>query len=423
MPLPVRDCQRLVEVAGYRVHQKSGQMNSRFFLDRYVNTRRTRADKLETRRYMKDDVKPLFYSGQCEPPQKLKSRAQALTVQEFSFPSLKAEVQIACGDVDDHSVTPEGRLLMPGRERYDAAVNYEMMHLMDSWELTRMGEAISIIKNGGYTIRKGPAPADVIGTVDFKRENECWNLVESDGLYGPWDDMCAKPFKSIEKIMQDVGRCGVSGELDILYSPLAWDFMELHDEREAIKYDNSPLLANEFQRRFAQEYAAVTFKGSTHGGILNHFVINTQYPVFDEATGECIMEPVLAPGEVLLVWRSALGLQQVFNIVSADGAEELPDNMNIFLYDDPTHPEVYSAKKEVFSPWMKERHLMIPQNVDGAQLLKVVSPDAEPCVACEKCPDPTDDQARLAAESKDAAMLEALAANTEAVKALAGAKQ
>ena len=392
MPMPVRDCSRLVEVCSFREKETNQTLKSGWFLDRYFPTRRTRAEKLELRKYMKGEACPLFYSGACDKPRVLKGRKQSVTVQQLTWPTIKAEVEVNGCDVDDHSVTPDGRLLMPGRERYDEAVNWEMMNLMDSMRLTHISEAVNVLKYGGYTVRGGKGPLDVMGTVDFKREIEKWDILSETGPMGPWNDPCSNPFEFIDQMIRELGRCGAAGGmLDVIHSPESWAWLKAFDSRMAKCFDQRQTLPQNFDLEMANGYGEVEFKGTSNGGRLMHFVSYAEYKDWDEKTSDdnpdqpgWVTKPVVDPGTIMVVNRAAFEGKRIFRTVTSDNAEQLPDNADFFMYDDPA--EVYEKKCRAFRPWIEEYHLMIPGNIDAAQIACVVDPKAAPpCPPCENC--------------------------------------
>ena len=414
MALPTHDCSRLVEVASFREKETAGNKAS-WFLNRYFRTRRTRAEKLELRRYMKKDVPPLFYTGACEKPHLLKGRARSLNVIDINFPIIKAETQVDGCDVDEHRIDERGKLLMPGRERYDAAANWKMSEMLDGLQATHVSEALNVLKYGGYTIRAGKLPEDVIGVVDYKRETAKWDFIDSDGIYGPWSDKCSKPSKQFELVFQHMARCGAGGgSFDIIYSQHSWNWMEAHDCREAIKFDRAPVFGSDLERSLVMGHDDVTYKGDSNGGQISHFVSNAMYWECDE-NGLWEMVPVLAPGEVMIINRNAFDGQRIFRTVTSDNMEALPDGADYFLYDDPM--EVYNKKCRAFCPWIEEYHLMVPGNVDGATILSVVDPELEPCVECEDCPPKEGEKATLAQREAALAEREAALAAREAAAA------
>ena len=388
MALPFHDCTRQVELISF-IEKEKPQAKSGWFLDRYFRTRTTMAEKLEFRRYQKGDVCPLHYTGACEPPNRVKLREQMVQVEEMSWPTIKAETQVNGCDVDDHRVSPDGRnVLMPGRGRYDNAVNWAMMGLMDSLRATHIQESIDLLRNGSYVLHTD-ANGGTMGTVDFKREDSLANIDITDvtGTEGSWTDMCAKPLRFIEAVLQEKARCqGISGATDIIYSPLAWEWMQAHEEREAIKYHMPPSVTSQgFNEALFTSYSDVQFKGQTNGGQLLHWVSAAMYKDYDG-----VVKPVLAPGEIMIVNRGGFDGQRIFRTVTSDNAEQLPSGTANpwFMYDDPTSPLVYDPKCRGFKPWLEEYHLMVPGNVNGACVIKVVPEDSVPCVVCEKCVEP-----------------------------------
>lgn len=382
----MKDCSSLVELISFIEKENGSSAKSGWFLDRYFTTRTTEAEKLETRRYMKGDILPLMYTGECEMPKLVKNPTAALSVKEFEFPTIKAEANISCKDVEEHRVSNTGNYV-PQRERYRNAVNWGMMPLVGGLRQLHICEAIDVIGQGSYQLKTGTMGAVTsLGTVDFCREEELMNI-DLTGTDAAWTNMCSSPFKSIEAILRRMSRCkGAAGEIDVIHSELAWEYMEAHSEREAIKFRSQPALPTGFDANLYTGYDDVVFMGQTrHGGlILNHFV---NYATKLDHTG--VESNIVEPGEIMIISRQSFGGQRVFRTVTSDLREYLPPNTSapFFLYDDYNDPEVYSKKCRAYKPWLEAHHLMIPQNANGAVKLRVLAEDAPaPCVNCEVCP-------------------------------------
>ena len=373
------DCTRQVEVLSFIEKETGKSAKSGFYLDRYFRKRRTRAEKLETRLYTKGNIKPLFYVGACMPPNLVKNPKETLVMKEFKFPTIRAEAQITGCDVDDRRITPDGMVLNVGMDRYDEAVNWGMMPLIEGVRQTHICEAINLLKTGGYVLHETLTGDQ--GTIDYCRD-ESLKDIDLSGTDQAWNQLCSKPLKTIESILRAMRKCkGVAGEIDIHYSELAWEWMEAHSEREAIKYKMPPALPTGFNEMLVTEYDDVSFKGTTNG-TLNHFVSNACY--IDHAGEEV---DVLAPGEIMIIARGGFDGQRICRTLSANGREELPDGAEFFLYADHDDPQVYDKKCETYKPWLTERHLMAPGNPNGAVVVRVVPEDAtDICVSCDVCP-------------------------------------
>ena len=334
---------------------------------------------LEYRKYSKTNVKPLLYVGSCLPPNLLDPAEEALSLKEFTWPVIKAEGQVNCKDIDERRILPNGDLVPVGRQRFDNQFNWVMMGVLEGLRATHVSEAINLLKTGSYVLNS--SDTDNMGTVDFGREAELANI-DISGTDSSWDNMCGKPLKTIEDIAQAMARHkGAAGVLDVIYSPYAWEWMEAHSEREAVKYDRAPVIAGGFDAAIHTGYDDVMFKGTTNGGTLRHWVTNTYYI---DHTGTEV--EVLADGEIMIVSKAAFGGQRIFRGVTSDNKEVLPAGGQFFLYDDLERE--YDRKCRKFAPWIEEYHLMIPSNVNGAVVAKVVdkATAGDPCVSCEVCP-------------------------------------
>ena len=379
----LKDCSSLVETISFIEKEQGTSSNSGWFLDRYFTTRTTEAEKLEMRRYTKGNILPLLYSGACQPPHLVKTPTAGLTVKELSFPVMKAEANVDCKDVEEHRISATGEYV-PQRERYREAVNWAMMPLIGGVRQSAVCEAIDVLCEGGYALNDSLTTN--LGYVDFCRDVELMNI-DLSSTEMSWDKKCARPLKSIEAILRKMAKCKAAvGEIDIIYSELAWEWMEAHSEREAIKYRTPPAIATGLNAELFTSYDDVIFRGQTrHGGlVLNHFV---NHATKINHAGE--EETILEPGEIKIVSPQGFGGQRVFRTVTDDRREYLPPNTAapFFLYDDPNDPEVYNRKCRAYKPWLEAHYLMVPRNVNAAVKLRVVAADlTDICVECETCP-------------------------------------
>lgn len=373
----VHDCTRLVEVASF-IQETRPEANSGWFLDYFMRKRRTRAEKLEFRKYITGSYMPLLYSGACLPPNLIEKPNESISVAEMTFPVIKAEGKITGCDVDERRILPDGTVIPVGRQRFDEALNWEMKAIIEGLRSTHIHEAITLLKTGGYILHSDRDDGNM-GVLDFGRADEL-KYIDLSGTDEGWERVCTKPIKTIESIMRHMAKySGISGAVDIVYSQTAWEAMEAHDERESIKYQNNPLFGG-FDATVFANYNDTQFMGSTNGGKLRHWVTNAQYI---DHTGQLV--DVLEQGEILIVSKAAFDAQRVFRTITADNREELPAGADFFLYDDLE--EEYNRKCRSFAPWIEEYHLNIPSNVNGAALVRVVPEDFQACVACEECPE------------------------------------
>ena len=375
----VHDITRLTEVAGFIEEEKSGTTKSGWFLDFFSTKRRTRAEKLEFRKYSKTRAKPLLYTGACLPPNMISRRTESLTVSDFSFPVIKAEGQITACDVDEKRILPDGTIIPVGIQRFNNALNWEMLGLTDGLRETHIAEAITVMKTGGYILHS--SDDENMGTVDFNREDTLKNIDLSD-TSASWNNLCGNPLDAIEAVVTEMRRVKASaGVIDIIHSRYSWSWMKAYDDRTGIKFDKTPMFGSGFDATPFFEYDDVEFKGTSNGGIYRHWVSDAKYQNHE---GEEV--DVIDAGEIMIVSKTGLNLQRVFRTITSDNKEALPAGADFFVYDDLERE--YDRKRRAFNPWIEEYHLMVPSNVNGAVLMRVVAEDAgEPCVACEKCPE------------------------------------
>ena len=375
------DCTRQYEVVSF-IECQNPDVNSGWALDRYFTDRRTRAEVLEVRKYSKASVLPLLYTGACLPPNLIQAPAESLTVQELKWPTIKAETKITGCDVDERRILPDGTVIPVGMERFNEALNWGMMGLIDGLRATHISEAITLLKTGGYILHD--SANSNIGTVDFGRATEL-SSIDLSGTNDDFSEVCSRPFDVIEALVREMARCGgASGVVDVIYGPKAWEAVTAHEVKDSIQYGQRPGTA--FDRSFSSllepfmGYADVQFRGSTNGGTLNHWVSFAEY-----LDHEGNLVPMLAPGEILIVSAGAFGGQRIFRTVTSDGKEFLPEGaLPYFLYDDMDRE--YNRKCRSFEPWIEEHHLFVPSNVNGAVLARVVADDAEICIPCVDCP-------------------------------------
>lgn len=375
----VHDCTRQVEVLSF-IECQQPSVNSGWFLDYFFRDRRTTAEKLEVRKYSKGAANPLLYTGACLPPPLIKAGAESLTLTELSFPTIKAETKITGCDVDERRILPDGTLLPVGLDRFNEALNWGMMGLIDGLRATHISEAITLLKTGGYILHS--SDTDNLGTVDFGRDAALANI-DLSGTADDFGSQCARPFSVIENIGREMARCGgIGGGFDIVYGETAWRMIEAHDERDAVKFDANPAFYQSISPNgpaLFTNYNDVQFKGVTNGGSIRHWVSFAQYL---DHTGT--LQPVVAPGQILIVARGAFDGQRVFRTITSDNKEFLPDAAApYFIYDDLERE--YNRKCRSFSPWLEEYHLLVPGNVNGAALVQVTDDATEVCVPCEEC--------------------------------------
>lgn len=379
------DCTRQAEVVAF-IECEAPTTRSGWFLDRYFRERRTRAEKLEIRKYSQAASAPLFYTGACQPPNLIGPGEESLSLQELTWPTIKAETPITGCDVDERRILPNGDLIPVGINRFNEAFRWGMKGLLDGLRATHISEAISLIRTGGYVIR---SKEGALGTVDFGRKAELLGL-DFTATPEDWINPCANPFRAIEAVAFEMSQCGgMAGGFDVIYGETAWTAAEAFMFRQRVadgglSADRLDLSRNLFStdESLFLGYNDVFYKGATNGGSIRHWVSRAKY--LDYAGVE---QDVVAPGEIMIVSPGAFDGQRVFRTVTSDNREELPDgSLPFFVYDDLD--EEYNRKCRSFNPWIEEYHLLVPANVNGATVIQVVEDDAEICAPCVVCPDP-----------------------------------
>lgn len=377
------DCSRQAEVVAF-IECEQPTARSGWFLDRFFRERRTRAEKLEIRKYSQASALPLLYTGACQPPNLIAPGAESVTLQELTWPTIKAETPITGCDIDERRILPNGDLIPVGMDRFNEAFRWGMKGLLDGLRATHISEAITLLKTGGYVIR---SKEGTLGTVDYGRKDELVGI-DLSGTPEDWTNVCSSPFTTFEAVLAEMMQCGAGGGgIDIIYGATAWKAAEAHMQRQrAIDGGNSPDRLDVSRNLFTPEeslflgYNDVHYKGATQGGQFRHWVSFARY--LDYAGVEA---DVVAPGEILIVAGGFDG-QRVFRTVTSDNREEIPDGgLPFFVYDDLD--EEYNRKCRSFNPWIEEYHLLVPANVNGAALIRVVEDDAEICAPCVTCPE------------------------------------
>lgn len=368
------NCTRLTEVISF-VEQEQSATRSGWFLDYFFRDRTTEAERLEFRKYTKGASKPLLYSNACLPPNLIDKSEESLTLSDITFPTIKAEGKITGCDVDDRRITPQGDIIPVGIQRFNEAFNWEMKNITDSLRATHIGEAINILRTGGYVLHSS---ADGnMGTIDFGRADELANI-DIVGTNEDWSGICSNPIKSIFDLTRGMRKYkAVSGVIDVVYSEVAWQAMQAYQERDGIKFDERP---SETFTAMLNTYDDVEYMGSSNGGKLRHWVSSATYI---DHTGTEVA--ALNDGEILVASKAAFDGQRIFRTITSDNKEKLPTGAQFFVYDDLD--KEYNRKCRSFAPWIEEYHVMAPANVNAAVIAKVVPADFEACVACESCED------------------------------------
>lgn len=359
------------------IEKRGNADRSGWFLDYFFNTITTDDEKLSLRDYIRGNSKPLLYVGACLPPNLVKAPEETLNLTELTFPTIKAEAKITGCDVDEGRLnTRTGEVIPVGMQRYTKEVNRQMAALLEGLRATHISEAINMLKSGGYVLNSVDGD---IGTVDFNRDATLKNI-DLTGTDEDWSKKCSKPMKTVEAIVRQMSRCGAAASVvDIVHSDYAFQWLEAHDEREAVKYDRQPIIPKGLQESLYFGYDDVIFKGTTNGGKVRHWVNFAKYV---DHTGAEV--DVLDAGEIMIVNRNGFGGTRAFRTVTSDNREFLPAGAQFFLYDDLE--KEYNRKCRSYSPWLEEYHLMLAKNVNAAVTVKVVDPTSgEPCIECETC--------------------------------------
>lgn len=365
------DCTRYVELISF-ITEENTLAKSGWFLDRYFRDRRTTAEKLEFRKYTKQTPTPLFYGGVCLPPHLIKGGTESLTMQDLTFPVIKAETQITGCDVDERRITPKGEIIPVGKTRFEEAFKHNMSELLSGLRMTHISEAVSLLKTGAYSLHTSDKKND--GTIDYGRAPELARI-DLTGTDQDWCDACVKPMNTIAAIVRNMGKYqAVAGTIDIIYSPLAWEAFMAHVERDGIKFAERP--PQELYDQQVLGYADVQFMGATNGGKFNHWL---SYAEYKDYKGEIV--PVVDAGEIMIVSKAAFDGQRIFRTVTSDNAEQLVNGQNFFVYDDLD--KEYNRKCRSFNPWIEEYHILTASNINAAVAVKVVSEDCDFCLTCD----------------------------------------
>lgn len=365
------DCTYYVELVSF-LRENHPLSKSGWFLARYFRDRRTMAEKLEFRKYTKTTPTPLFYGGVCLPPHLIKGGTESLQLQDLTFPVIKAETSITNCDIDERRITPEGKIIPVGKERFLEEFKYKMAELLESLRMTHISEAVSLLKTGSYVLHTSETQDD--GTIDYGRAKEL-AYIDLTGTASDWCDACVKPMDTIAAIVREMGKHqAVAGTIDIIYSPLAWETLRAHAERDGIKFAEHP--PQELYDQQVLGYADVQFMATTNGGKFHHWV---SYAEYKDHKGDIV--PVVDEGEIMIISKEAFDGQRIFRTVTSDNVEQLANGQNFFVYNDLDRE--YNRKCRSFNPWIEEYHIMTASNVNGAVTVKVVSKDCELCLTCK----------------------------------------
>ncbi len=368
----IHNPKRLVQAVAF-ITENQPTAKIGWVLDYFVTDKTTEKKELEIRKYSKAPANPLFYTGACVPPNLIKKGTESLTLQNVTFPVIKAEGQITGCDVEEQRISKDGKVIESGKERYNLAFNEQMQALFDGLKATHILEVISLIKTGGYVL-KDTANSN-IGTIDYGRADELKNI-DLVGGEQDWGSMCGNPMKSIKAIVRQMRKYNaVANGVDIIYGAKAWEAMQAHEDKKAIAHNQGlqPAFVNE-----AEAFADIEYMGSTEGNKFRHWLSTAEYIDYDGT-----QKPFVEDTEIIIVSRNGFGLQRIFRNRTSDDKEQLPKGAKYFVYDDLD--KEYNRKCRVFSPWIEEYHLLVPTNVNGACVVKVVADDFEVCTPCDEC--------------------------------------
>ncbi len=371
----IHNCKRLVQVISF-ILENQATAKIGWVLDYLVTDKTTSKKEIEIRQYSKAPSNPLFYTGACVPPNLIKQGTESLTVKSVDFPVIKAEGQITGCNVDDQLVDKKtGQVIEDGKQRFDLAFNEVMAELFDGLKATHILEVISVLKTGGYVLKD--TENSNVGTIDYGRADELKNI-DLVGGEQDWGSLCASPMKSIKDIVRQMRKYNaVANGVDVIYGAKAWEAMQAHEDRKAIAHHQGlqPTFVND-----AEEFADIEYMGASEGNKFRHWVSTAEYVDYDGKT-----KPFVEDGEIVIVSRNGFGLQRIFRNRTSDEREQLPPNAKFFVYDDLD--KEYSRKCRTFNPWLEEYHLLVPANVNGACVVKVVADDFNACIPCDKCDD------------------------------------
>lgn len=367
------------------IEETNPEFRSSFWLDTFYRDVRTNDEQLDVRTYSKGSVLPMLYQKSCVPPRLIDPAEESLQQQTLTFPTMKGRVQVTGCDVNEITVNVRGEKIPTGRQRWLNEFNRKMMNMFESHKAAHIVEAITLLKEGGYVLRADPdSETPNLGTIDFNRADELSNIDLTAGLapYAedkPWSDPCSRPFKTIESILRAMNKYGAGvGTIDVIYSPLAWDSLEAHEDAKRIRHSQAPFTGSFGAGDDFTNYSDVEFKGQT--GRYRHWVDNTSYVDYD---GE--LKQALDPGEIMIVSSTGFGGRRFWRTFTSDHRERLTTGQNYFLYSGLDRE--YDPECRTYRPWMEEYHLFVPTNVNGACVLRVVDENYEPCAPCEACPE------------------------------------
>jgi len=361
-----RVCDREVGLINFIEKQKI-DLGSDFAYNNFFTKRRDESEFVELRNYVEGDIMPAFHSGQCDLPNIVKNPDRSVTIDRYNFNLIREEAKVDGCRVDEERVDERGEYYRPNR-RYDLAYNRSGATLVQRIRKLKYAQSWELLKYGAYTLY-----SDVdkeMGILDFKRDDALANI-DLTGTENDWCAACAEPMEVIEEIVQNMARCNAAmGNVNIIHSNTSWKAIQMHETLEA-KLAQNPRQFSGFESLVNTQFAGVFFQGATNGGRFRHWTANGQYYSSNHELTDYVPE-----GYVLIAMSGSFGGLDLINPWSSDYRERLPDGVDFFMNED------YDRKCRTTDQWIEHRSLMLPTNVNGAVLVKVVSDDCEFCKEC-----------------------------------------
>jgi hypothetical protein len=361
-----RVCDREINLITFIEKQKI-DLGSDFAYENFFTRQTDESELIELRNYVEGDVMPAFHSGYCELPNIVKNPDRSITIDRYEFNLISEEAHIDGCRVDEERVDARGEYYRPNR-RYDLAYNRAASTLVQRIRKAKFAQSWELLKYGAYTLYS--EKNKILGVLDFKRDDALANI-DLTGTENDWCASCAEPMQVVEEIVQNMARCNAAmGTVDIIHSNASWKAIQMHETLEA-KLAQSPRQFSGFESLVNTNYAGVFFQGATNGGRFRHWTANGQYYSSNHELTDYVPE-----GHVLIAMRGSFRGLDLVSPWSKDYRERMPDNVEFFMNEE------YHRKCRKTEQWIEHRHLMLPTNVNGAVLVKVVSDDCEFCKEC-----------------------------------------
>lgn len=362
-----RDCDREIDLINF-IEKEQVDLGADFAYDNFFQRIRNTAEKVELRDYMESETLPAFHSGACDLPKIVRVPDRTVNITDYEFNMIREQGDVTGCKVDEERVDERGDYFAPGR-RFDRSFNRESVNLFNRVRKTKWAQSWELLKYGAYGVYS--SPTNQIGALDFGRVDTLKNL-DISGTKDDWcENKCSEPSDTVENIAREMSRCQVAtGIIDVIHSASTWEVFKIHDAIEAHAF-NSTRRFGGLDSQINDQYRGVLFQGETNGGRIRHWLSTGEYFGSDH-----VKRPFVEDGHILVVTGGFGGLDLI-NPWSVDYREILPDGVDFFLNEN------YEPKCRKTEIWLEHRHLLLPRNVNGAALVKVLDPDTcEPCKDC-----------------------------------------